>query len=134
MLYPAELRARKNREATRYKLSEKRHQRQLFCNGSGRSRFFYGRGEHWHLLYDVQPGASQQLMNRGLVQPRCVILYPDGLLRLVELNPSHAIDFASPGNCQRSSLRRWHSIPVQNIKLCHAIDHTKMAEAAFDTT
>ncbi len=68
-------------------------------------------------------------MDRGFVQPRRVVFDTDGFLCLVERNSPYTIDFANPGNRQCSSFRRRHPIPVQNIQLCHAIDHTKTAIA-----
>lgn len=48
-----------------------------------------------------------------------VVFDANGLLRFVEFHAANAVDLAHLCHGQRGGLGRWHSIAVQNVKLCH---------------
>src|ERR1700677_4211047 len=93
MLYPAELRARKQRSAVT-KNSEYLSQLQLSRCYRLRRRWWSRRREHRHRLHNVEPGATQQLMDHRLRESAGAVFDPHRLFLFVELHAAHAVDLA----------------------------------------
>jgi beta-phosphoglucomutase-like phosphatase (HAD superfamily) len=82
-----------------------------------------GGGEHWHGLDDIESGAAQELMDRRFVQAGCVVLDTDCFFGFVQIEAANTIDLPYLRQGEGSWFCRRDSIAVQNIKLCHALDH-----------
>ena len=62
-------------------------------------------------------------MDGGLVEAGCVVLYADGLLALIQFEVANAVDLAYPRQGKGGGLGRGDSVAVENVELCHALDH-----------
>ncbi len=79
----------------------------------------YGKGDEGDLFDDVEAGAATELVDDGFGETAGVVLDPDGLFRLAQIDTADAVDLAKASDGHGCGFGWGDTVAVEDVKLGH---------------